>query len=108
MKAHYACDCWDAELLTSAGWVECVGCADRSAYDLAVHGKQTGKPLFVREQLDEPRVFQEWDVAIEKKKLGPLYKKDAKLIERYASSLNEAFSLGCLKLPVERKYRRKN
>jgi glycyl-tRNA synthetase len=29
--AHYACDCWDAELLTSYGWVECVGCADRSA-----------------------------------------------------------------------------
>ncbi|CAD7003870.1 unnamed protein product [Ceratitis capitata] len=33
--AHYACDCWDAECLTSYGWVECVGCADRSAYDLA-------------------------------------------------------------------------
>lgn len=29
--AHYACDCWDAELLTSYGWIECVGCADRSA-----------------------------------------------------------------------------
>ena len=28
--AHYACDCWDAEILTSYGWVECVGCADRS------------------------------------------------------------------------------
>ena len=27
--AHYAKDCWDAELLTSYGWVECVGCADR-------------------------------------------------------------------------------
>ncbi|XP_047738041.1 uncharacterized protein LOC108676583 [Hyalella azteca] len=22
--AHYACDCWDAEALTSYGWVECV------------------------------------------------------------------------------------
>ena len=29
--AHYATDCWDAELLTSYGWIECVGCADRSA-----------------------------------------------------------------------------
>ena len=27
--AHYACDCWDAEILTSYSWVECVGCADR-------------------------------------------------------------------------------
>jgi glycyl-tRNA synthetase len=29
--AHYAADCWDAELFTSYGWTECVGCADRSA-----------------------------------------------------------------------------
>ena len=28
--AHYATDCWDAEILTSYGWIECVGCADRS------------------------------------------------------------------------------
>ncbi|TQS31868.1 hypothetical protein Golomagni_07837, partial [Golovinomyces magnicellulatus] len=43
--AHYACDCWDAELLTSSGWIECVGCADRSAYDLTVHAEKTGAPL---------------------------------------------------------------
>ena len=23
--AHYACDCWDAEIETSYGWIECVG-----------------------------------------------------------------------------------
>ncbi len=32
--AHYATDCWDGEVETSYGWVECVGLADRSAYDL--------------------------------------------------------------------------
>jgi glycyl-tRNA synthetase len=79
--AHYACDCWDAELLTSTGWVECVGCADRSAYDLSVHAKKTGAPLVVREQLDQPRVFEEWQIDIEKKKFGPLFKKDAKTVE---------------------------
>ncbi len=42
--AHYACDCWDAELLTSYSWIECVGCADRSAFDLTVHSKYTGIP----------------------------------------------------------------
>ncbi|CAG8655128.1 3110_t:CDS:2, partial [Scutellospora calospora] len=26
--AHYACDCWDAEIQSSYGWIECVGCAD--------------------------------------------------------------------------------
>ena len=41
--AHYASDCWDAEILTSYGWVEAVGCADRSAFDLRNHSKATGK-----------------------------------------------------------------
>ena len=41
--AHYATDCWDAELHTSYGWSEVVGCADRSAYDLTVHMKKTGE-----------------------------------------------------------------
>ncbi|KAH0525136.1 hypothetical protein TsFJ059_007543 [Trichoderma semiorbis] len=79
--AHYACDCWDAELLTSTGWVECVGCADRSAYDLTVHAKKTGAPLVVRERLDEPKVIEEWQIDIQKKKFGPLFKKDAKTVE---------------------------
>ena len=34
--AHYAEDCWDAEIECSYGWVECVGLADRSAFDLRV------------------------------------------------------------------------
>ena len=29
--SHYACDCWDAECKISSGWIECIGCADRSA-----------------------------------------------------------------------------
>lgn len=79
--AHYATDCWDAEMLTTSGWVECVGCADRSAYDLTVHAKKTGAPLIVREQRAEPLVIEEWQVDIEKKKFGPLFKKDAKTVE---------------------------
>ena len=49
--AHYACDCWDAELLTSYGWVECVGCADRSAFDLQCHTKATGKTTSQRNNI---------------------------------------------------------
>ncbi|KAH6624337.1 hypothetical protein B0J18DRAFT_465566 [Chaetomium sp. MPI-SDFR-AT-0129] len=79
--AHYACDCWDAELLTSGGWVECVGCADRSAYDLSVHAKKTGAPLIVRQKLDEPKTIEEWELDINKKKFGPFYKKDGKAVE---------------------------
>ncbi|XWS39405.1 hypothetical protein CRYUN_Cryun18bG0051700 [Craigia yunnanensis] len=35
--AHYAADCWDAEIECSYGWIECVGIADRSAYGLRAH-----------------------------------------------------------------------
>lgn len=87
--AHYACDCWDAELLTSSGWVECVGCADRSAYDLTVHAKKTGAPLIVRERLDVPKVVEEWAVELEKKKFGPFFKKDGKTVEAAISALSQ-------------------
>ncbi|GFQ02145.1 glycine--tRNA ligase 1 mitochondrial, partial [Phtheirospermum japonicum] len=35
--AHYVADCWDAEIECSNGWIECVGIADRPAYDLRAH-----------------------------------------------------------------------
>ncbi|BFZ59366.1 Glycine--tRNA ligase 1, mitochondrial [Saitoella coloradoensis] len=79
--AHYACDCWDAELQTSYGWIECVGCADRSAYDLTVHSKATGEKLVVREALDEPYIEKNWIVETNKKKFGPKFKRDAKAVE---------------------------
>ncbi|GFU07860.1 glycine--tRNA ligase [Nephila pilipes] len=55
--AHYATDCWDAEIKTSYGWVECVGCADRSCYDLSQHTKATGVKLNAEGQLKEPISF---------------------------------------------------
>lgn len=42
--AHYAQDCWDAEIECSYGWFECVGCADRSAYDLKAHSVLLSPP----------------------------------------------------------------
>lgn len=88
--AHYATDCWDAELLTSGGWVECVGCADRSAYDLTVHAKKTGAPLIVRQRLDTPKVIEEWTVEIDRKKFGPKFKKDARAVETALLALDQA------------------
>ena len=41
--AHYASDCWDLELLSSAGWIECAGLADRSAFDLNAHTNGSGE-----------------------------------------------------------------
>lgn len=88
--AHYAADCWDAELLTSYGWIECVGCADRSAYDLTVHAKKTGAPLMVRERLQKPISIQEWQVDLDKKKFGPHFKKDGKAVEAAVAALSQS------------------
>lgn len=53
--AHYACDCWDAEIEMSSGWTECVGIANRSAYDLNSHAKASGTPLYASRLLKEPK-----------------------------------------------------
>lgn len=87
--AHYAADCWDAELYGSYGWIECVGCADRSAYDLTVHMNKTGAPLVVRENLPEPKKFMEYQVDLNKKKLGPAFRKDAKAVEQAVEALSQ-------------------
>lgn len=87
--AHYAADCWDAELYGSYGWIECVGCADRSAYDLTVHMRKTGAPLVVRENLSEPKKFQEYQIDLNKKKLGPKFRKDAKAVEAAVEGLSQ-------------------
>ena len=87
--AHYAADCWDAELLTSYGWIECVGCADRSAYDLTVHSKKTGAPLCVRETRSEPLKIEEWQIDLDKKKFGPRFKKDGKAVEAAVEALSQ-------------------
>lgn len=87
--AHYATDCWDAELQTSYGWIECVGCADRSAYDLTVHKNKTGAPLVVRETRAEPLRIEEWQIDLDKKKFGPRFKKDSKTVEAAVDALSQ-------------------
>lgn len=78
--AHYACDCWDAECLTSYGWVECVGCADRSAYDLTQHFKATGVRLSAEKHLPEPQTREIVEPVLNKGIIGKEFKKDAKTI----------------------------
>ncbi|GKZ87640.1 glycine--tRNA ligase 1, mitochondrial [Aspergillus niger] len=87
--AHYATDCWDAELHTSYGWIECVGCADRSAYDLTVHKNKTGAPLVVRETRAEPLKVEEWQIDLDKKKFGPRFKKDGKAVTAAIDALSQ-------------------
>ncbi|KAF5095340.1 hypothetical protein DV451_004694 [Geotrichum candidum] len=87
--AHYAADCWDAELHSSYGWIECVGCADRSAYDLSVHAARTKEKLVVRETLEEPVIVEAFEVELDKKKFGPKFRKDAPKIENFFVTRNQ-------------------
>lgn len=87
--AHYAADCWDAEIHTSFGWIECVGCADRSAYDLSVHAARTGTKLSVRKKLAEPVVVTRYECEVERKKFGPKFRKQAPLVEQWLTLRTE-------------------
>lgn len=87
--AHYASDCWDLEILTSYGWIECVGIADRSCYDLSCHMESSGEKLFASRKLEKPRVSQVIEAQLNKGLMGKTFKRDnsevLKLIEKLSN-----------------------
>uniref|UniRef100_F6XXD0 Anticodon-binding domain-containing protein n=1 Tax=Monodelphis domestica TaxID=13616 RepID=F6XXD0_MONDO len=87
--AHYACDCWDAEARTSYGWIEIVGCADRSCYDLTCHSRATKVPLVAEKLLRETVNVVQFEAS--KAAIGRTYKKDARLVLDYLAACDEAF-----------------
>ncbi|XVF08586.1 hypothetical protein REPUB_Repub07fG0016100 [Reevesia pubescens] len=78
--AHYAADCWDAEIECSYGWIECVGIADRSAYDLGAHTDKSGVLLVAHEKFAEPREVEKLVIAPVKKELGLAFKVDQRMV----------------------------
>ncbi|XP_063988643.1 glycine--tRNA ligase [Diachasmimorpha longicaudata] len=87
--AHYACDCWDAECLTSYGWIECVGCADRSAYDLTQHTKATGVKLVAEKKLPAPKVVDVVEAAPNRGAIGKTFRKEAKAVLEALDALDK-------------------
>ena len=76
--AHYAAECWDAELFSERfGWVECVGIADRSAYDLSAHIDSSGVDMYAMRKYDESKIVETKKVIPKMDKLGPLFKDKA-------------------------------
>ena len=73
--AHYAQDCWDAEIFGSFGWVECVGIAHRGCYDLEAHEKYTGKQLRARREFETPqtRIIDGWTMNLAS--AGPAFRQ---------------------------------
>lgn len=87
--AHYAVDCWDAEALTSHGWIECVGCADRSAYDLKQHTKSSGIQLTVERRLAAPKEVIANEIVPTKEFLMKLSNKKGRQVTKMLASLNQ-------------------
>ncbi len=78
--AHYAADCWDAEIQMSYGWIECVGHADRACYDLDQHSKRTGIAMQASIRLSQPQTVTRTVAIPNKKLLGPLFKTNQKIV----------------------------
>jgi glycyl-tRNA synthetase len=103
--AHYACDCWDAEVLTNRfGWVEVVGIADRTDFDLKSHIERSGTDLSAFIRFSEAITLEKTIFEPELKKLGPVFKERAAkigaLIKNSEPGLLNAD--GSLDLEVER------
>ena len=86
--AHYATECWDAELFSERfGWVECVGIADRSAYDLNSHIESSGTDMFALRKYDEPKVINIKKIVPKMGELGPLFKDKAGKIKNILENM---------------------
>ena len=87
--AHYAADCWDLEIKSSYGWVECVGHADRACYDLDVHAKATKTPMVATMKLDTPKEIEIAKLKYDRKALGMAFKGDARTVSTALDALAE-------------------
>jgi len=87
--AHYAADCWDAEVfLDRLGWIEIVGVADRTDYDLVAHAKASKVNLSVFVHYDQPVKRKKLVIKPDYKALGPRFKARAKAVGEALKALS--------------------
>lgn len=84
--AHYANDCWDVEIKTLSGWVECAGIADRSNYDLTVHANNVHTRV---KKVIPPKIV--YEIVLDKVKLGKKLKEKFKDLTAYAENLSQDY-----------------
>lgn len=100
--AHYARECWDAELFSDRfGWVECVGIADRTAYDLESHIKHSGSDLYAVRRLEKPKEIEVERIEVKMEKLGPLFKDKAKIVKDILEKMDLSRLNGDIELELE-------
>ena len=88
-RAHYAVDCWDAEVYSDRfGWVEIVGIADRTDYDLRSHAGHSGDSMTVFIPYDEPKLVGRRRIVADMGVLGPRFRGRAKAIAEALATSN--------------------
>lgn len=76
---------------TFQGWIECVGHADRSAYDLTVHGQCANNArLTVFIPFAQPVVKKVLSIKADKGKIGRAFKGGAQAIIKFFETRDEA------------------
>lgn len=91
--AHYACDCWDCEILTFHGWVECVGCADRACYDLVQHSAASGHNLTAQQQLSVPTNERVHELVLDKAVIGRTFREKSKAVISHLEAITTPVAL---------------
>ena len=91
--AHYASECWDVELLSDRfGWVEVVGIADRSAYDLNSHIESSGTDMYAQRKFDTPKINETKTIVAKMNVLGPRFQQNAGKIKQALESMKPSQS----------------
>ena len=89
--AHYATECWDAELFSERfGWIECVGIADRSAYDLNAHIVSSSVDMYALRAFDQPREVIRKKIQPKMNILGPKFGGKAGKIKEHLEQMDAA------------------
>jgi len=87
--AHYAQECWDAEIFSDRfGWIECVGIADRSAYDLGSHIESTSTDMYAIRKYEKEKNVKVTKIIPDMGVLGPLFKDKAGNIKKILEEMN--------------------
>lgn len=101
--AHYAQECWDAELFSERfGWVECVGVADRSAYDLGAHIDFSGTDMYAMKKFDKPKTVEIKKIVSKMDVLGPRFKDKAGKIKKLLEKM-DVKNIGKISVEVDGK-----
>lgn len=90
-------------MMTSYGWIECVGLADRSAFDLTKHAKGSKTVLQASRKFKQPKKVEVIQGKLDRKEIGKTFKQQNKFICEALEALDDEDRAAAFKLQEEGK-----